>query len=341
MKMIFIVVLFVNSVTAQEAAIIGGTNVTPPDYPWMAGLSETNDPIDHFCGGVLIAPDWVLTAAHCLEGMSTNNTKVFFGAYYLSNPLAGYQVVNSSSLIIHPDYDDWTSDNDIALIQLAQPVSIQPVLIPDSTQTNLIAAGRLQLTMGWGNTEPFGFVGSDTLKEVLVPMVANNICNGPNAYDGEITANMICAGVGGKDACQGDSGGPLLAFENGSYYVNGITSWGYTCADPDFPGVYTKVANYKSWIESYTGNLPTFIPDRMKEDFIQLYQQQEKIILQTMNAETSINQIQIINMNGSIENVLVKGNDTVQQFSTTHFAKGVYIVQATTNKGVFTKRFIK
>ncbi|XP_026108465.1 clotting factor B-like [Carassius auratus] len=104
----------------------------------------------------------------------------------------------------------------------------------------------------------------NTLQQVMIPVVSNSACD--NAYGGvniSITSNMICAGLinqGGKDSCQGDSGGPMVS-KNGSLWIqSGVASFGEGCADPKYPGVYSRVSEYQDWIKSYTGsNTPGFV----------------------------------------------------------------------------------
>lgn len=254
---IFLIVSFYTNYAQQQ--IISGFAVTPPNYEWMAGLSYSYDPYDQFCGGALIAPDWVVTAAHCMEGETVSGVKIFFNAYYLSNPISGYFTANIDTFYIHENFNRNTYDNDIALIHLIIPITaIPPIRILRTTETELIDSGKVQKVIGWGKLKKNASVGSDTLMEADVPIVAQSICNAPNSYDGEITNNMLCAGfmAGGSDACQGDSGGPLFAVDSsGREVLTGIVSWGNGCGDKNYPGIYTKIKNYLPWIEDFTGKL--------------------------------------------------------------------------------------
>jgi secreted trypsin-like serine protease len=248
--------LFSNQIFSQKR-IINGTPVSPPALEWLAGLSNSTDPADHFCGGSLIAPQWVVTAAHCVEGETPQTMKIFFKAYYLSNPVTGYFSVAVDSIFPHPNFDNVSYDNDVALVKLKTPATgITPIKLIQPAQTTLIATGKNQTTAGWGLTSNTGFNSSDTLLKTTVPIVATATCNAANAYNGEITSNMLCAGymAGGSDACQGDSGGPLFTTDSlNNQVLTGVVSWGEGCAEPNFPGVYTKLANYYTWITNKTG----------------------------------------------------------------------------------------
>ncbi|NWW98810.1 TRY1 protein, partial [Caloenas nicobarica] len=155
------------------------------------------------------------------------------------------QLINAAKIIRHPNYSSKTLDNDILLIKLAEPAvltrAVQTVPLP----TSCVAAGTTCLISGWGNLLSYGTQYPDDLQCLNAPVLSSSQCSG--AYPGEITNNMICVGFleGGKDSCQGDSGGPVVC--NGQ--LQGIVSWGYGCALRGYPGVYTKVCNYVSWIE--------------------------------------------------------------------------------------------
>lgn len=261
MKNLFLSIFFVGSfyVNYAQQQIISGSAVAPPNYEWMAGLSYSYDPYDQFCGGALIAPDWIATAAHCMEGETVSGIKIFFNAYYLSQPVTGYFTADIDTFYIHENFNNTTYDNDIALIHLRIPVTaVPPIRIARTAETELVDSGKVQKVIGWGKLKKFAQGGSDTLMEAEVPIVAQSICNAPNSYDGEITNNMLCAGfmAGGSDACQGDSGGPLFSVDsNGNEVLTGIVSWGNGCGDKNFPGIYTKIQNYLPWIEDFTGKL--------------------------------------------------------------------------------------
>ncbi|XP_072281054.1 trypsin-like [Pyxicephalus adspersus] len=131
------------------------------------------------------------------------------------------------------------------LIKLSSPATFTSAVQPIALPSGCARAGTSCQISGWGNTLSSGSNYPDLLQCLKAPILSDADCS--NSYPGMITANMICVGYlnGGKDSCQGDSGGPV---ECGGE-LQGIVSWGYGCALPDRPGVYTRVCNYNTWIQ--------------------------------------------------------------------------------------------
>jgi len=236
--------------------IVGGVNATRP-YPWqvsliVAGIPDTSRA--HFCGGSVYNARWIITAAHCMDGLSPAQFQVVSGTAVLDKSAKRVAVARR---IIHGAYNSNSFDSDIALIELQQPLELGSAVksigvLASSEEAAVLSAGSKLVVTGWGATKQ----GGDTvinLREVTVPFVTNSICNDPLSYAGQITANMICAGIaeGGKDSCQGDSGGPLVHLAATDRLV-GIVSWGEGCANPGKYGVYTRIANFKPWVEACT-----------------------------------------------------------------------------------------
>ena len=238
-----------------EPFIVGGEEVDPAcpncKYDFMVSL-QTNSGY-HFCGGSLVREDWVITAAHCVQGDSPSQVKVKIGLHNV-NGTAGSITRSVSQIIIHPSYSSWSLNNDYAILRLSQPVTnFEPIQL--CTDTSHDEEPVMATTMGWGATQSGGW-GSNILLEVDVPF--DDSCG--NYSNSDITNNMVCAGynTGGYDSCQGDSGGPLIMTNSdGEYELIGIVSWGYGCAEPGYPGVYAKVHSRLDWFFSYIGE-PTF-----------------------------------------------------------------------------------
>ncbi|XP_038594133.1 tryptase-like [Micropterus salmoides] len=168
-----------------------------------------------------------------------------------------------SQIIKHPNYNKIPNDNDIALLKLSSPVNftdyIRPVCL--AAAGSVFNAGTTCWVTGWGDIQyGVSLPYPQNLQEVSVPIVSNDECY--TAYGGKITSNMICAGVaqGGKDSCQGDSGGPLVTKTSSTWVQAGVVSFGELCAQPNFPGVYARVSQYHSWINSHiTTDQPRFV----------------------------------------------------------------------------------
>jgi trypsin len=221
-----------------DETIVGGYESTPGSRPYQISLQESY--YGHFCGGALIASDWVLTAAHCVAGSSASSLQVRVGLHRLSSD-AG-QTIAVSQIIRHSGYNSNTMVNDIALLELATPAdpSYTPLALPTAAvMSSAGAPGDMVEVSGWGSIYE-GSSAPDALQEVAVPVVSNTTCN--NAYGGDIYDSMLCAGYadGGKDSCQGDSGGPMVADVDGTFYSVGVVSWGEGCARPGKYGVYTR-----------------------------------------------------------------------------------------------------
>uniref|UniRef100_A0A8C1P691 Zgc:123295 n=1 Tax=Cyprinus carpio TaxID=7962 RepID=A0A8C1P691_CYPCA len=241
--------------------IVGGEDATAGDWPWQVSIHTVND--NHICGGTLITKDWVLSAAHCFLKYGYSYIKMYFGRLSQSdkNPNVTSGPIRAKQIINHSDFDNFTYDNDIALIQLSSSVNfsdyIRPVCL--AAAASVFGAGTESWVTGWGKLQSGGTQFPDTLQEVIIPVVNNSAC--ANAYKGmyTITSNMICAGLlnqGGKDACEGDSGGPMVSKKGSLWIQSGIVSFGQGCGDSKYPGVYSRVSQYQNWIKSYTGSNP-------------------------------------------------------------------------------------
>jgi len=246
------------SARAQTESIIGGTEASPGAYPFIAALLDSSgDPTTQFCGGSLIASTWVLTAAHCVTETNGSVTspsamRIGLGLHRLSS--GGGTIHTVKRVIRNPQYDANAQDYDTALIELNTADSRAPI----TTQTGSSdLTGITATAIGWGLTVPNNNNSqADALMQVDLPVVSNASCN--SSYGGSITARMICAGFagGGKDACQGDSGGPLFATISGVRKLIGVVSFGEGCAQPNTPGVYARVSQFESFINTYVPFTP-------------------------------------------------------------------------------------
>jgi len=234
-----------------KSMIVGGEVAEVNRYPYMVALLDCKD--KQFCGGSLIAPDWVLSAAHC-KGLVTH---VNIGRHDLKGEGETFETIEIDFERKHPFYVDLLSMNfDFLLIKLKEPSSYTPIKL--DTGFGGLTWGTPVTVIGYGLLVPDSLitnpVGTSILHEVEVNIVPNNLCRlsyGP--FD--ITSQMVCARGLFKDSCQGDSGGPLIIKgESPEEDVQvGIVSWGQGCANPLFPGVYARVSRQTNWIERVTG----------------------------------------------------------------------------------------
>ncbi|XP_036894406.1 granzyme K [Sturnira hondurensis] len=229
--------------------IIGGQEVTPHSRPFMASVQHRGR---HLCGGVLIHPQWVLTAAHCHGRYARRQSfKVVLGAHSLSKSEASKQIFDVTKFVRSPGYSFDPNSNDIMLVKLHTAAKLDQNVQPlqPSTKNDIRAGTKCQVT-GWGATDPVVLRPSDTLREVTVTIISHKVCNSPSYYNHQpdIIKGMVCAGdaKGHKDSCQGDSGGPLVC--SGAFY--GLVSAGHKCGDAKKPGIYILLTKkFQAWIK--------------------------------------------------------------------------------------------
>ncbi|XP_072273026.1 tryptase-like [Pyxicephalus adspersus] len=241
--------------------IVGGQDSQKGEWPWQVSL-QANDNL--VCGGALISNSWVLTAAHCFEmPLNISIYTVYLGLYQLSAPQDKDVVTRDvQQVIVHPDHTGDNTGGDIALVKLNDvelTSFISPINLPSAKLQ--LPEGTKCWTTGWGNIQENVHLPSPkTLQEVEVALISNDNCERMyrSVYNYKpsfhlIYPDMICAGYrdGKKDSCAGDSGGPLVCNVNGIWSQIGLISWGFGCAQPNQPGVYTRVQYYLTWIKKY------------------------------------------------------------------------------------------
>ncbi|KAJ0183132.1 hypothetical protein K1T71_001108 [Dendrolimus kikuchii] len=242
-----------------EQRIMGGKDSSFGRWPWQVSVRRTSFfgfSSTHRCGGAIINEGWIATAGHCVDDLLTSQIRIRVGEYDFSSVSEEYPFVERgvARKAVHPKYNFYTYEYDLALVKLESPVQfaphISPICLPASDD---LLIGENATVTGWGRLSEGGVLPS-ILQEVQVPIVSNERCKSMFLRAGRqefIPDIFLCAGHerGGHDSCQGDSGGPLqVRGKDNRYFLAGIISWGIGCGEANLPGVCTRISKFVPWI---------------------------------------------------------------------------------------------
>ncbi|XP_014468441.1 PREDICTED: proclotting enzyme-like [Dinoponera quadriceps] len=247
-------------VNSGKFRVVGGNVALPGRWPWMAAIFlHGSRRTEFWCGGSLVGPRHVLTAAHCMrdqrqQPFAARQFTVRLGDIDLErdDEPSSPETYAVKEIRAHPKFSRIGFYNDIAVLELNRPVRkspyVIPICLPQARFRGEPFAGARPTVVGWGTTY-YGGKESTVQRQAVLPVWRNEDCN--SAYFQPITSNFLCAGYtqGGHDACQGDSGGPLMLKIEGRWTQIGIVSFGNKCGEPGYPGVYTRVSEYTDWIK--------------------------------------------------------------------------------------------
>uniref|UniRef100_A0A8C2ZG28 Coagulation factor VIIi n=1 Tax=Cyclopterus lumpus TaxID=8103 RepID=A0A8C2ZG28_CYCLU len=234
-----------NQTVVGQTRLVGGNQCPKGECPWQV-LVQLNG--TSHCGGALIRPDWVVTAAHCIHDINPQSLIVVAGEHNLDVEEGPEQKFPVLMAIAHKGYVPATGDSDVALLQLGRPVALNhhavPVCLPtrDLVERELLPV-RYHTVSGWGkrtsggNADPSG------------GLPVNSQCSQRAQFN--FTDNMLCAGYleGGQESCRGDDGSPLVTLFGSTHFLTGVVGWGRGCSHPGYYGVYANMAKFVDWAE--------------------------------------------------------------------------------------------